>query len=291
MVDDLELAHVSDTALIVARIRGHESQRVDRLFNDHLAYRLAGPRGESLGQAGESRPLARKLSESLRNTIVVRTVLMDEVILKRVREGKITCVVNLGAGLDARPYRLDLPESLRWIEVDFPEMIAYKNDALAAETPHCRLERAAVDLRIRQERERFFAGLATESVLVITEGLLLYLKENEVRALANELRHAGILHWVADVNSPRTLTAMSLVWSFQLKQNIQFQFGHNDSAAFFAQLGWHSDQSLSVLDQRLRLKRDSRVARFARWMGGELAARLRRSSVIHDLTCSKDFSK
>jgi len=35
-------------------------------------------------------------------------------------------VVNLAAGLDARPYRMSLPASLQWIEVDLPEILAYK---------------------------------------------------------------------------------------------------------------------------------------------------------------------
>src|SRR2546422_4602991 len=42
---------------------------------------------------------------------------------------------NLAAGLDARPYRLPLPSSLRWVEVDFPDVIAYKQEQLAMERP------------------------------------------------------------------------------------------------------------------------------------------------------------
>ena len=35
---------------------------------------------------------------------------------------------NLAAGLDTRPYRMDLPPSLRWIEVDLPDILDYKED-------------------------------------------------------------------------------------------------------------------------------------------------------------------
>ena len=35
--------------------------------------------------------------------------------------------------LDARPYRLDLPSTLRWIDVDLPEIISYKEELLADE--------------------------------------------------------------------------------------------------------------------------------------------------------------
>ena len=49
--------------------------------------------------------------------MIVRTAVIDELILREVELG-CDVVLNLGAGLDTRPQRLPLPESLRWIEVD-----------------------------------------------------------------------------------------------------------------------------------------------------------------------------
>ena len=34
-------------------------------------------------------------------------------------------VVNLAAGLDARPYRMPLPSSLLWVQVDLPAILAF----------------------------------------------------------------------------------------------------------------------------------------------------------------------
>ena len=53
---------------------------------------------------------------------------------------------NLAAGLDARPYRMDLPPSMQWMEIDFPEIISYKQEILSADQPRCHLERVALDL-------------------------------------------------------------------------------------------------------------------------------------------------
>jgi O-methyltransferase involved in polyketide biosynthesis len=53
-------------------------------------------------------------------------------------------VVNLAAGLDTRPYRMALPSGLQWIEVDLPDLLVYKAEALAAETPVCTLQRVAL---------------------------------------------------------------------------------------------------------------------------------------------------
>jgi hypothetical protein len=44
-------------------------------------------------------------------------------------------VVKLAAGLDARPYRMNLPASLRWVEVDLPEILEKKERLLEGERP------------------------------------------------------------------------------------------------------------------------------------------------------------
>ena len=63
--------------------------------------------------------------------VVARTCVYDELIMKLVEEEKIDTVINLAAGLDTRPYRLSLPSSLRWIEIDLPQVLAYKAEKLA----------------------------------------------------------------------------------------------------------------------------------------------------------------
>ena len=60
---------------------------------------------------------------------VARTYAFDQFITKQVADG-VDMVVNLAAGLDARPYRMDLPAALKWIEVDLPELLSYKEEIL-----------------------------------------------------------------------------------------------------------------------------------------------------------------
>ena len=72
--------------------------------------------------------------------MVIRTVIIDDLIKRAIAKG-VDTIINLGAGLDTRPYRMDLPRSLRWIEVDYFHVIALKETRLAEETPRCRLER------------------------------------------------------------------------------------------------------------------------------------------------------
>src|SRR5262245_57180702 len=101
------ISSVSDTARWVALYRAMESDRPDALFRDPFARRLAGPAGEKIVA---SLPGGRRWDWPM----IVRTAVMDEIILRLVNEDGVDTVLNLAAGLDARPYRLDLPRSLRW---------------------------------------------------------------------------------------------------------------------------------------------------------------------------------
>src|SRR5262245_50359334 len=117
---------ISDTARWVATYRARETERADALFRDPYARRLAGDEGEAIAKA-------HPFMEEHSWPIVMRTYLFDEFIAEEMRDG-VDLVVNLGAGLDARPYRLRLPSELRWVEIDLPDVIAYKEQVLPGES-------------------------------------------------------------------------------------------------------------------------------------------------------------
>src|SRR5258707_988944 len=93
---------------------------------------------------------------------VAWTYLFDQMLQKESAEGA-DLIVNCAAGLDARPYRMQLPSTLQWIEADLPGILAYKKDLLADDKPTCQLERVAVNLADVSERRRFLADMANRS--------------------------------------------------------------------------------------------------------------------------------
>src|ERR1700757_703785 len=135
---DPTIRHISDTARWAAMYRARETEREDALFRDPFARRLAGERGEQIAKAT---PFHEKHSWSW----VTRTYLFDRIIGEEIVHGADT-VVNLAAGLDARPYRMPLPGSLRWVEVDLPEILDYKEELLKSEKTACTLERVRLAL-------------------------------------------------------------------------------------------------------------------------------------------------
>ena len=252
---DNPIRNVSDTALWVAIYRAMESERSDALFNDPFARRLGGERGEAIVRA---MPKGAATSWPM----VVRTAVMDEIILRCVQQGAAT-VLNLAAGLDARPYRLPLPSSLRWLHVDLPDMVDYFRGQMAGETAHCELEFIAADMRDADAKRDVFTRAAMHGpVLVITEGLLVYLEADQVAGLARDLHDiAHAKWWLTDLASPMLLKFLEKQWAPKLKEgNAPFRFGPAEGTAFFAPFGWREAEFRSTWDESFRLQRTMRGA-------------------------------
>ncbi len=190
-----EIAHVSDTALMVAACRAHETELEDAFVRDPFAARLAGERGCAILSGLPH-------SAVVRLGLAIRTRFVDDLLLEAVKTHPITTVLSVGCGLDTRPWRLNLASNLRWIEIDFADVLDYKDRLMTGETPTCRRERLTIDLNDSEQRSAMYEAAGSAPALMITEGLLLYLPAATVEALAAESwRRCGIAHWVSDVTT------------------------------------------------------------------------------------------
>lgn len=254
MAEEHSIRNVSDTALWVAVFRAQESERSDPLFFDPYARELAGERGaeiaKQVGMPGWP--------------IVVRTVALDEMILKAVEEDGFDTVLNLAAGLDTRPYRLALPATLRWIEVDLPAMVEYKREKLKDAKSFCRLERHAVDLADVAARRALFTklGAAADKLLVVTEGLLIYLDPEEVKTLAADLHQPpAFKRWLMDIASPSLLKMLARRGTTRAdntlpgSDSVQFKFAPAEHLEFFRPYGWKPGEYRDTATEARRLKR------------------------------------
>jgi methyltransferase (TIGR00027 family) len=247
---DTPIENVSDTAFWVAHYRAIESARPDALFHDPLAARLAGDRG---GKIAAAVPLS-----SMTGWIVaIRTVIIDDYIKGAIAEG-VDTILNLGAGLDTRPYRMALPESLLWIEADYPQMINFKEEQLSSEKPLCRLERVKIDLADEGERRKMLDRInsGAKKLLVLTEGLIPYLSNDQVGSLADDLDRLDHIHsWIAEYHSPELAKLRERRIMTKKFQNAPFKFNPGDWFGFFAEHGWRSKEIRYIADVADRLHR------------------------------------
>jgi len=244
------IRNVSDTARWVAVYRARETERPDAHFRDPFARRLAGERGEQIAQ---SLPLGRNNDWSM----ITRTCLGDDLINEQVQQGA-DMVINLAAGLDARPYRMQLPASLKWIEVDLPEILSYKEEILRDEKPVCSLERIRLDLSNASARRDLFAQLGGRcaKALILSEGLLIYLTPDDVAGLAKDLAAPpSFQSWILDIASPGLLRMLAKKMAKQLHHAAPFKFAPPEGPNFFIPYGWKPVDVRSLLKNAGRLKR------------------------------------
>jgi len=245
------IRNISDTALWVAVYRAQENERNDAVFRDPYARRLAGARGM---QIAAEMPFAQRHSWSY----TARTWLVDQVIEHEVQQGA-DMVINLAAGLDSRPYRMQLPAALRWIEIDLPDMLNYKQEILAAEPPLCALERVPLDLKDTAGRRALFRRLGNEAkrVVVVSEGLIIYFEADAVAQLARDLADpATFRRWVTDLTSPALLKMLqNAVGGPLVNAGSPLRFAPRTGPGFFAPYGWKPVETRSLLRTAAKLKR------------------------------------
>ena len=234
-----------------AVFRARETERPDALFSDPLAGKLAGELGQRIADevpGGSSHTWAW----------VLRTYLFDQFISQQIEQGA-DMVVNLAAGLDARPYRMTLPPSLHWVEVDLPEVIDYKEKVIGDEKPVCALERIRMDLADQNARRNLFDRLGHDArkSLIVTEGIVIYLSPEEVGCWLEDLaRPASFRSWVVELSSPGLLKILQKQLGPGLSESgASFKFGPQQGPAFFMQYGWKPAQVRSMLKSAAQMKR------------------------------------
>lgn len=245
------LRDVSDTARWMAVYRARESEREDAAFRDPFARALAGERGERIANA-------LTFGEENAWSFIARTYLFDRFVSRLVQHGA-DMVVNLAAGLDTRPYRMELPSSLRWIEVDLPDILDYKEEILGDAKPVCELERVRLDLSNEDGRRGLFADLGRRArqVAVISEGLVIYLMADAVAALARDLAGPPTFqHWALDLASPGLVEMMKASMGDAMNDaGAPFLFAPAAGPPFFSAYGWQPIEIRPLLKAAAKLGR------------------------------------
>lgn len=166
---------VSETLLIPVWARAVESLRADGLVQDTYALRMVDAidydfekfRNSWISQTG----------------VAVRTRILDRAVARFLARHPQGVVVLLGCGLDARSRRMDNNAAL-WIELDLPEVIAWRRGFFDEDARHRMLGVSVFDTA-------WFAEVPPDRpVLILAEGLFMYLPPDELRGLVRGMAEA-----------------------------------------------------------------------------------------------------
>lgn len=164
-----KLTDVPETMLIAIRARYKETKEKNGIIHDPKSV-------EILDQIDCDFTKKKEVSIMSQKGVAIRTEILDELTIDFMERHKDCVIVNLGCGLDTRYERLHRP-GVRWYDLDVPESIELRKHFFEESYAFSFITKSALDFSWTDEVEK---GKPT---LFIAEGLLMYFKEEEVRAL------------------------------------------------------------------------------------------------------------
>lgn len=108
--------------------------------------------------------------------VLARTIVLDKMVSEYLAAHPGAVVVNIACGLDTRCYRTE--GYARWYNLDLPETIEVRTQFLQENGPVFQIAASAMDEEWAPAVKR-----AGEPVLVIIEGLTMYLSEADVKQI------------------------------------------------------------------------------------------------------------
>lgn len=178
------LSGVQETLFIPLCQRAFETQHPDAIVRDDLAVDIIKRVGFDSSRYANMR--------SQQVSVAIRTELVDKIVGRFLATNADAVIVNLGAGLCTRYFRLARPETL-WFEIDFPEVQELRK-TLFQETPQHRFLSGSVleEAWIREVKR----AADRRPVLFVAEGLFMYLSQSElsqlIRLMAREFPGAEL---------------------------------------------------------------------------------------------------
>ncbi len=178
------------TARLMAYYRAQESKKVDPLFIDPFAERLAGDLTSYF---------KKDESFEVNDYPLIRSYYIDNHLLTPWCKAHYNSqIVILGAGLDTRVYRfnpLQFGEHIIY-EIDFPSINHYKEGILKNENPLCTLKRVSTDLSKPDWISQLIESGFSKSIPVfwILEGLVYYLEQENVISLLKKIANLSTIN-------------------------------------------------------------------------------------------------
>lgn len=226
---------VARTAVLIAAARAQEQSHLRRLFDDPLAAGLV----EAAGSASDLNGVRTLAGDHF----VLRTRYFDDQLLAAAKPQ----VVIMAAGLDTRAFRLQWPPGTTLFELDLPDLVAFKEDALhdLRAQPLCERTVVPCDLRDDWATALIRAGFDPKRPTAwLLEGLFMFLPPDageQILYLVSALSARGSTLALEHVNREfRELPQMRAVHERFGTMNARWQSDVEDPVEWLGGYGWHA---------------------------------------------------
>jgi len=203
-----ELKNVSETLLVPLYFRAKETLETGKI-QDFAAVEILKKIQYDF----------RKMSDDkdTQKLITTRTQILDKIVSEYVPKREKTVIVNLGAGLDTRHMRFD--KSIKWYHLDLEKPMQLRKLFFGKDDIH--ITKDILDFSwIEDIDER-------KDVLIIIEGVSMYLKEEEVKSIFRAISSKFKNSYIAFDTIPKSFVNIKEHQSIDMKQ-APFQWGNDD---------------------------------------------------------------
>jgi O-methyltransferase involved in polyketide biosynthesis len=172
-IDVHQLTPVQSTLLLTLYGRALDSRKPTSVLGDVIADELINKMDYDFTDL--------RVGSSVVWQIAVRAKMLDDMARRFLITHPDAVVVDLGAGLDTRMYRLAPPPTVDWYDVDYPEVISVRASLFPQ---HTQAHSIGASVTGPHWCDQIPADRPT---MIIADGLMAWLSEGETRSLLNRL--------------------------------------------------------------------------------------------------------
>ena len=169
MKEKVNVTGVPETMVQTLYARAKETQKTNAKIKDEIAVKLVEKLDYDFSKADKD--------NAMTYGVIARTIVLDRMVEQYFKKHENTVVVNLACGLDTRCYRM-VGKYMRWYNVDLQDTMKIRRQFLTETGPVYQIAKSAMDDSYVDDID--YHG---ENVLVIIEGLTMYLCEKDIRKM------------------------------------------------------------------------------------------------------------
>ena len=169
MKEKINVTGVPETMIQTLYARAKETRKNNGKIKDEIAVEIVEKLDYDFSKADQDKTMAYG--------VVARTIVLDQMVEQYLNTHPDTIVINIACGMDTRCYRMK-GKYLRWYNIDLPETMKIRSRFLTENGPVYQIAKSAMDPSYADN-----ITYQKENVLVVIEGLSMYLCEKDIRQM------------------------------------------------------------------------------------------------------------